>query len=105
MIIAPAPSYSVPFQVADELRMAIVKSPMGCVGSRGLVWQLPAGSVTAAAQSVNSPVIVATQELGCALPHPFTTLSFMALPAIPALKLTDLGLVDVETFKVVSLFV
>ncbi len=48
---------------------------------------------------------VATQELGCALPDPFTTLSFMALPVIPALKLTDLGLVDVETFQVVSLFV
>ena len=48
---------------------------------------------------------VAAQELGCALPDPFTTLSFMALPVIPALKLTDLGLVDVETFQTVSLFV
>lgn len=47
----------------------------------------------------------ATQQLGCALPDPFTTLSFMALPVIPALKLTDLGLVDVETFQTVSLFV
>jgi adenine deaminase len=31
-------------------------------------------------------------------------LSFLALPVIPALKLTDLGLVDVDRFQVVSLF-
>ena len=30
---------------------------------------------------------------------PFITLSFMALPVIPSLRLTDLGLVDVDTFK------
>jgi adenine deaminase len=27
------------------------------------------------------------------------TLSFMALPVIPRLKLTDMGLFDVESFK------
>jgi adenine deaminase len=32
------------------------------------------------------------------------TLSFLALPVIPALKLTDHGLVDVERNEVVSLF-
>ena len=32
-------------------------------------------------------------------------MSFMALEVIPYLKLTDLGLVDVEQFKVVDLFV
>jgi adenine deaminase len=32
------------------------------------------------------------------------TLSFLALPVIPALKLTDKGLVDVTEFKVVPLF-
>jgi len=30
--------------------------------------------------------------------NPFLTLSFLTLPVIPALKLTDLGLFDVETF-------
>ena len=30
---------------------------------------------------------------------PFITLSFMALPVIPSLRLTDLGLVDVDTFQ------
>ncbi|SDN27878.1 Adenine deaminase [Desulfonauticus submarinus] len=35
----------------------------------------------------------------------FMHLSFLALPVIPKLKLTDKGLVDVEKFEVVSLFV
>ena len=33
---------------------------------------------------------------------PFITLSFMALPVIPSLRLTDLGLVDVDTFQRLS---
>lgn len=36
--------------------------------------------------------------------NPFMTLSFLALPVIPRLKLTDLGLMDVEKFDFVSLF-
>jgi adenine deaminase len=35
------------------------------------------------------------RELGSGLYSPFTTLSFMTLPVIPELRLTDLGLVDV----------
>lgn len=35
---------------------------------------------------------------------PFTILSFMALPVIPKLKLTDRGLVDVDMFEMVPLF-
>jgi adenine deaminase len=37
--------------------------------------------------------------LGCMLPSPFATLSFLALPVIPELRLTDKGLVDVPAFK------
>ena len=33
---------------------------------------------------------------------PFITLSFMALPVIPSLRLTDLGLVDVDTFRLLN---
>jgi adenine deaminase len=40
--------------------------------------------------------------LGCQLPHPFATLSLLALPVIPELRLTDLGLVDVLAFKLVD---
>ncbi len=42
------------------------------------------------------------RELGARLPSPFATLSFLALPVIPELKLTDLGLVDVTEFRLIS---
>ena len=41
-------------------------------------------------------------ELGARLSSPFATLSFLALPVIPELKLTDLGLVDVIEFRLIS---
>jgi adenine deaminase len=41
--------------------------------------------------------------LGCNLPSPFSVLSFMALPVIPELRLTDRGLVDVNEFKVIKI--
>jgi len=41
-------------------------------------------------------------DLGTALPSPFATLSFLALPAIPELRLADLGLVDVSEFKLIK---
>lgn len=41
-------------------------------------------------------------SLGCELASPFATLSFVALPVIPELRLTDLGLVDVRSFKLVT---
>ena len=50
-------------------------------------------------------LLAAARRLGCVLPDPFMTLSFMALPVIPALKLTDRGLVDVDCFEIVPLFV
>jgi adenine deaminase len=43
--------------------------------------------------------------LGGRLSDPFMTLSFLALPVIPELKLTDRGLVDVVRFAPVPLFV
>jgi adenine deaminase len=47
----------------------------------------------------------AAAELGCRLDEPFMALSFLALPVIPELKLTDKGLVDVNRFEIVPLFV
>jgi len=41
-------------------------------------------------------------DLGSALPAPFATLSFLALPVIPELRLTDMGLVDVNQFKIIE---
>ena len=49
--------------------------------------------------------IAAARGLGCRLTDPFMTLSFLCLPVIPELKLTDRGLVDVGEFRYVPLFV
>lgn len=49
-----------------------------------------------------SKVDRAAHELGTRLPAPFATLSFLALPVIPELKLTDLGLVDVTEFRLLG---
>lgn len=40
--------------------------------------------------------------LGCSLRAPFMVLSFLALPVIPRLKMTDLGLFDVDRFGFVE---
>lgn len=42
--------------------------------------------------------------LGCQVDNPFMAMSFLSLPVIPELKLTDKGLVDVTQFKIVPLF-
>jgi adenine deaminase len=41
----------------------------------------------------------ASRAAGCPLPEPFLQLAFLSLPVIPSLKLTDLGLVDVDRFE------
>lgn len=50
-------------------------------------------------------VIGAAHALGSELHDPFMAMSFMALEVIPHLKLTDVGLIDVDKFEVVPLFV
>ena len=49
-------------------------------------------------------LLAVAQEMGSRLRDPFMTMSFLALPVIPALKLTDKGLVDVNQFELVPLF-
>ena len=44
------------------------------------------------------------KELGSNLKAPFMTLSFMALPVIPKIKLSDKGLFDGEKFEMMDLF-
>ena len=51
-----------------------------------------------------SECIDAAHALGCRLADPFMTLSFLCLPVIPELKLTDKGLVDVGEFQLVGMF-
>lgn len=68
----------------------------------GLMSDQPAEAVR---REMDRLLHVARAELGSRLPNPFMTLSFVALPVIPELRLTDKGLVDVAKFQFVPLFV
>jgi len=50
-------------------------------------------------------VTEAARGLGSHLHDPFMAMSFLALEVIPSLKITDLGLVDVNRFELVGLWV
>ena len=80
--------------VADNEIVASLSLPIG-----GLMSDLPLESVRDHINAMNATAA----KLGCVLPDPFMTLSFLALPVIPELKLTDRGLVDVTQFKIVPL--
>jgi len=67
----------------------------------GLMSLEPVQAVSAAMDRL----VHAAHELGSRLKDPFMTLSFLALPVIPELKITDRGLVDVLQFRPVGLFV
>lgn len=41
----------------------------------------------------------AWRQLGCKLKRPFMTMSFLALPVLPELRITDKGLIDTVNFK------
>jgi len=77
-------------QVAAELAL-----PIG-----GLMSPAPAEEVAEAGRRLSE----AARLTGCQVPDPFMILSFLALPVIPKLKLTDKGLVDVDRFQIVDLF-
>lgn len=63
----------------------------------GLVTDAP----LAAVQRDMEQLEAAARSLGARLPSPFMALSFLGLAVIPALRLTDLGLVDVAAARVV----
>ncbi|HEV7368697.1 adenine deaminase [Arenibaculum sp.] len=44
----------------------------------------------------------AVRGMGCTLAEPFLQLAFLPLPVIPHLKITDLGLVDVDRFELIA---
>ena len=81
---------------AGETVVARLPLPVG-----GLMSDRPLAEVAAA----YAVVVGAARELGSPMSDPFMAMSFMALEVIPTLKLTDLGVVDVEQFKIVDLFV
>ena len=80
--------------VVDGEVRASVPLPFG-----GLVSPLPAAELVQQLRVLDA----AAAELGCTLEHPCMTLSFLSLSVIPSLKLTDQGLIDVETFTLLPL--
>ena len=80
--------------MVDGEVLARVPLPLG-----GLVSPLPAAEIV---QQLNKLDEVAA-ALGCTLEHPCMTLSFLSLSVIPSLKLTDQGLIDIETFTLLPL--
>ena len=66
----------------------------------GLMSALPASEVSEKLSRLKA----LAKSWGSSLANPFMALSFLALPVIPELKLTDLGIVDVSRFSHVPLF-
>jgi adenine deaminase len=67
----------------------------------GLISDRPLEEVIAGSRAC----LDAARDLGCRLDSPFQTMAFLALSVIPHLKLTDRGLVDVDAFELVDLWV
>jgi len=77
-------------------------------GKASTIMPLPVAGLmtTAGAQDTArqyEAIDLAVKEAGCTLDAPFMTLSFLALPVIPTLKLTDKGLFDIDRFDFTSL--
>ncbi|MEM3506044.1 MAG: adenine deaminase [Candidatus Bathyarchaeia archaeon] len=64
----------------------------------GLMSTLNAKDVIERLESLNNSV----KMLGCKLKSPFMTLSFISLPTVPELGLTDKGLIDVKSHRIVD---
>ena len=82
--------------VADGRILAALPLPIA-----GLMSDAPMKKVCRHLDRLND----AAGQLGSPIDNPFMTLSFLALPVIPELKITDRGLVDVNMFQFVPLFV
>ena len=79
--------------VADGKVLGSLALPIG-----GLLSDEPAEAVASKLESLES----LAKDLGVKLPSPFATLSFLALPVIPQLRLTDLGRVEVDAFRLIG---
>lgn len=83
--------------VENERILACLALPIA-----GLMSNQPIASVISNLSAVNQ----ACMKLGRnVIKDPFMLISFLALPVIPSLKLTDRGLVDVDRFCFTSLWI
>lgn len=78
--------------VGEDGRKTTLPLPIG-----GLMTDAEPGVVAETLRALKSHA----REIGCKLHEPFLQLSFLALPVIPSLKITDRGLVDGVHFKIV----
>lgn len=67
----------------------------------GLLSEAPVEEVIASLEAITA----IAHDLGCTLPAPFMTISFISLPTVPELGLTDHGLVSVREHALISTFV
>jgi len=84
------------FVVADGGVVAELPLPIA-----GLMSDLPWEEVKERLEKLHEVL----KELGVEIGHPFTALSFLSLPVIPELKITDFGLIDVNIMSFVDLWV
>jgi adenine deaminase len=66
----------------------------------GLLSDQPVSEVIAGLEKITA----IARRLGCKLPAPFMTISFISLPTVPELGLTDMGLVSVRDHAIISPF-
>jgi adenine deaminase len=81
------------FAIADEKGISRLELPVA-----GLMSTRPAEEIAEETEKL----LARAAALGCTLPDPFMTMSFMSLLVIPKLKLGDRGLFDAERFEFVD---
>lgn len=82
--------------VSDDGQIESLPLPIG-----GLMTSEPPARVSQSLRRLKD----LAKKIGCELEEPFLQLSFLALPVIPTLKVTDQGLIDGESFQVVSVVI
>jgi adenine deaminase len=88
---------------SDLIAIARGERPAELVLRGGLIVNVLSAEVhPAEVRGAHADLIAAARRLGSKIPDPFMTLSFLGLEVVPSLKLTDLGLVDVEAFRIVD---
>ena len=80
--------------VEDGNILALLELPIA-----GLMSDKPVQEVAAKVEKLSE----AWRRLGCRMTHPFMTMSLLALPVLPELRITDKGLIDTVGFKRIRL--
>jgi len=82
-----------------------VSTPQGIVSlALPVAGLMSCDNIEVLAKNKEAVIAVAKELTGNTLVNPFMTLSFLALPVIPDLKISNRGLIDVNNFCITSLF-